>query len=160
MDSGALRSAIGELRRTPNGTFVIFTPETQTPIFIGAPGDTRFVTATEQLRAKNDPAEASASEARGALFNKQLHLLAHVWKNRLGQEVRTNGALYVDARFDGQIVLRHRGAAMGAIRGGQPSIVAAGTTTAPPTGATSGATDTGHAGSRLTRRLRSDRLRG
>jgi len=104
LDSGALRTAIGELRRTPTGAYVIYTAETQTPIFIGSPFDTRFQTALEeqQLHAGGAP------KNEVPLFNQQLHLLAKVWKAKLKNDLRAGNALYVDARFSGQVILKRR----------------------------------------------------
>ncbi len=103
IDSGALRSAIGELRRTQAGAFVIYTSETQTPIFIGSPFDAPFRTAMEaQLGGGLAPAQTES------LFLRQLRLLAKVWNARLKNELRAGGVAYVDARFSGQVVLKRR----------------------------------------------------
>ena len=100
LDSGALHSAIGELRRTPTGAYVIYTNETQTPIFIGSPFDAPFHTAMEDQQAK--------VKLQEPLFNRQLKLLAHTWRAKLQQELRERNTLYVDARFSGEIIVRHR----------------------------------------------------
>ena len=103
IDSGVLRTAIGELRRTPTGAFVIYTAETQTPIFIGSPFDAPFRTAMEaQLGAGSAPAQTES------LFMRQLRLLAKVWDAKLKNELRSGGVSYVDARFSGQVVLKRR----------------------------------------------------
>jgi cell division septal protein FtsQ len=103
LDSGALRTAIGELKRTQTGSFVIYTNETQTPIFIGSPFDQPFHTAIEdQKKPKSEE----------PLFTRQLRLLAHTWRTKLQSDLRHNSAVYVDARFNGQIIVRHRGAAI------------------------------------------------
>jgi cell division septal protein FtsQ len=102
MDSGALKNAIGELRRTPTGAYVIYTSETVTPIFLGSPFDREFHTAIEEQREGNVP------NHEASLFNKQLQLLARVWKAQLQNELRAGHALYIDARFSGQIILKHK----------------------------------------------------
>jgi cell division septal protein FtsQ len=101
LDSGAMRNAIGELRRTPTGDFVIYTTETQTPIFIGSPFEHEFRTAIEEQTA-------TAPKNTEPLFTRQLALLASVWKSKLETELRHGGALYIDARFSGQIILKHK----------------------------------------------------
>jgi hypothetical protein len=103
MDSGALRTEIGELCRTPTGAYVIYTAETQTPIFIGSPFDARFQTAVEEQQSR-----ASTAKETGPLFNEQLRLLAKMWRTKLKNDLRAGNALYVDARFQGQIILKHR----------------------------------------------------
>ncbi len=99
LDSGALRGSIGELHRTPTGDYVIYTSETQTPLFIGSPFAQAFHTSLEEqigtLPAYPEP-----------LFNRQLQLLAHAWKTGLKERVLAGGVLYVDARFSGQLVLK------------------------------------------------------
>jgi cell division septal protein FtsQ len=107
LEEGALKGAIGELKRTPTGSFVIYTTETMTPIFIGSPSDIAFTTAIENERRSKD----GAPEAEESHFDKQLHLLAIAWKQKLHQTLRANPALYVDARYAGQIVLRKRAGA-------------------------------------------------
>jgi hypothetical protein len=101
LDSGAMRNSIGELRRTPTGDYVIYTTETQTPIFIGSPFEREFRTAIEEQTGN----VAKNSEP---LFTRQLALLASVWKSKLEAELRHGGALYIDARFSGQIILKHK----------------------------------------------------
>jgi cell division septal protein FtsQ len=102
MDSGALKNAIGELRRTPTGAYVIYTSETVTPIFLGSPFDREFHTALEEQR------DSIAPKNETSLFYRQLQLLAHVWKAQLQNELRAGHALYIDARFSGQIILKHK----------------------------------------------------
>ena len=99
-DSGTLLSAMGEVHRTPTGAYVLYTVETQTPIFIGAPGDVEFRTALETER------EAPSAKPKESLFYRQIRLLAHVWKTKLHDDVRSQHPLYVDARFAGQILLK------------------------------------------------------
>ncbi len=106
LDSGALRSAVGELHRTPTGAYVIYTTETQTPIFIGSPFDKPFKTAIEE---QTQSAAEKAKEASTPLFNRQLALLAKLWKSKLQPQLRTGGTLYVDARFKDQIILKPKG---------------------------------------------------
>jgi hypothetical protein len=102
LDSGALRTAIGELHRTPTGDYVAFSSETQTPIFIGSPFETEFRTALEMQR------DGGVAKTATPLFDRQLDLLAKLWRSKLQNELRTGSVLYVDARFGGQIVLKHK----------------------------------------------------
>jgi POTRA domain, FtsQ-type len=102
MDSGALKNSIGELRRTPTGAYVIYTSETVTPIFLGSPFDREFHTVLEEQR------DSSAPKNETPLFYRQLQLLAHVWNPKLQNEIRAGHALYIDARFSGQIILKHK----------------------------------------------------
>ena len=102
LDSGALRASIGELHRTPTGDYVAFSSETQTPIFIGSPFETEFRTALEMQR------EGGVAKAAMPLFDRQLDLLAKLWRSKLQNELRLGNVLYVDARFGGQIVLKHK----------------------------------------------------
>ncbi|MDP4200345.1 MAG: FtsQ-type POTRA domain-containing protein [Bacteroidota bacterium] len=112
LDSGALGKSIGELRRTPAGSYVIYTTETQTPIFIGSPFDAPFTTALEEERG------SSVRPTTDHYFMGQLGLLAKVWKAKLETSLRAGDALYVDARFQGQIILKRR--TSGAV--GSPSL--------------------------------------
>lgn len=100
LDSGVLQSAIGELHRTPTGAYVLYTVETQTPIFIGNPTDAPFQTA---LEAEKNPIVSAGGETH---FTKQLHLLAKAWRSKLAAELQLGNTLYVDARFHGQIILK------------------------------------------------------
>ena len=102
MDSGALKNSIGELRRTPNGAYVIYTSESATPIFLGSPFDREFHTALEEQRDSIMPRNETP------LFYRQLNLLAKAWKPNLQDEIRAGHALYLDARFNGQIILKHK----------------------------------------------------
>jgi hypothetical protein len=102
MDSGALKNSIGELRRTPTGAYVIYTSETVTPIFLGSPFDREFHTVLEEQRDSTSPKNETP------LFYRQLQLLAHVWNPKLQNEIRAGHALYIDARFSGQIILKHK----------------------------------------------------
>jgi hypothetical protein len=103
LDTGALAGAIGELARTPTGALVIYTTETQTPIFIGSPGDQPFHTAIEVERGAT--AEPQHSEPH---FVRQLHLLAKLWKNKLAPELRSGHDFYVDARFSGEVIVKRK----------------------------------------------------
>jgi cell division septal protein FtsQ len=100
----SLREAIGELKRTPTGAYVMYTAYSMTPIFIGSPRDVRFTTTLER---ETDPAKNKADNER--LFDHQLNLLATLWKQKLRTEIWSKNTLYVDARFNGQIIVRHRG---------------------------------------------------
>jgi cell division septal protein FtsQ len=102
VENNALAKAVGELRRAPTGSYVIYTPETQTPMFIGSPFDMPFQTALEAERANARPLKS------GEYFMSQIALLAKAWRAHLEKNLRAGNALYVDARFHGQIVLKHR----------------------------------------------------
>ncbi|HEY3875152.1 MAG TPA: FtsQ-type POTRA domain-containing protein [Candidatus Kapabacteria bacterium] len=102
LDSGALRGAIGELHRAPTGAFVLYTTETQTPIFLGSPFDREFHTALEDQR------DSLSEKNEVPLFYRQLNLVAALWKARIQNEVRAGHALYLDARFEGQVILKQR----------------------------------------------------
>jgi hypothetical protein len=102
LDSGALAGAIGEFHRTPTGAYVIYTSETETPIFLGSPFDREFHTALEEQR------DSVVPNNQVSLFYRQLQLLARVWKGHLHNELRAGHALYADARFNGQIILKQR----------------------------------------------------
>ncbi len=91
LDSGTLKSSIGELRRTPTGAYVIYTSETITPIFLGTPFDREFRTALEEQR------DSVVPQNEVSLFYRQLQLLAQVWKGGLQNETRAGHALYIDA---------------------------------------------------------------
>lgn len=101
LGDSSMHGDIGELKRTPSGAFVMYTNETMTPIFLGAMTDENFIPTLEAehiIKEKNDK----------PLFERQLELLASLWKKRLKQELRTSHALYVDARFDGQIIVKRK----------------------------------------------------
>lgn len=102
---GAMKGTIGELRRTTTGDFVIYTAATLTPIFIGSPGDERFQTTLEA-----DALKASGNDKRESVFSHQVGLLASFWQKKLKEDLAKNPALYIDARFDGEIILKKRGA--------------------------------------------------
>jgi POTRA domain, FtsQ-type len=106
LDSGALANAIGELHRTPTGDYVIYTSTTQTPMFIGSPFEHEFRTALEEQGMSDHP--GTVPKYSEPLFDRQLNLLAHAWKANLQQELLTGRALYIDARFNGQIILKQK----------------------------------------------------
>ena len=107
LDSGKLADAIGELRKTSTGAYVIYTSETETPLFIGSPKDLPFITS---LESEKDPSikEDLKEESH---FEKQLRLLSSTWKGELEARVRKRDIVYVDARFLGQVVVKGRTAA-------------------------------------------------
>jgi cell division septal protein FtsQ len=101
MNEGAMKDAIGELRRTSTWDFVIYTAATTTPIFIGSPRDERFETTLEA-----DANKAKGNQKKESLFSQQIRLLAAMWQKQLKEELWKNRALFVDARFDGEIILK------------------------------------------------------
>lgn len=101
LDSGALKNAIGEFHRTPTGAFVLYTSETLTPIFLGSPFDQEFHRVI-------DDQNKQTSVGIEPLFYRQLDLLAHLWNARMRSEVQSGHALYLDARFNGEIILKQR----------------------------------------------------
>lgn len=102
IDTGVLAGAIGELSRTPTGTLVIYTAETQTPIFLGSPSDQPFRTALEIERGGKQTEHAEPH------FVRQLHLLAKLWKTKLAPELRSGHDFYVDARFSGEVIVKRK----------------------------------------------------
>jgi cell division septal protein FtsQ len=98
----SLREAMGELRRTPTGAYVIYTSATQTPIFIGSPTDVKYSTTLER------DANKVTQQTQQSLFDHQIQLLASLWKEKLRTEIWSRSALYVDARFGGQVVVHHK----------------------------------------------------
>lgn len=106
LQDGALQDAIGELRKTPTGSYVIYTTETQTPIFIGSPDDAPFIPA---LEVERNPDSVKAVLHQQSHFIKQLNLLARVWKTKLHVKLRESRIFYVDARFAGEIVVKRNG---------------------------------------------------
>ena len=105
LEGGSLKSALGELYRTPTGAYVLYTVETQTPIFIGSPNDAPFTTAVEEQR---NPGAAKQAAIDEPLFIRQIKLLARLWQKRLEHDLRSNSALYVDARFNGQVIVKQK----------------------------------------------------
>ncbi|MEP7233744.1 MAG: FtsQ-type POTRA domain-containing protein [Ignavibacteriota bacterium] len=104
LNDGAMKDAIGELRRTSTGDLVIYTAASMTPIFIGSPTDERFQTTLEA-----DASRANGDAPPKSLFLHQLDLLATFWQKQLKGELHKSGALYIDARFDGEIIMKKRG---------------------------------------------------
>lgn len=102
MDSGALIKASDELKKTSTGAYVLYTSETHTPVFLGSPKDEPFVAA---LDAERDP-EGVKAKKEEPLFDKQVRLLSGMWKKELAPALRRGGILYVDARFDGQVIVK------------------------------------------------------
>lgn len=107
MDSGALIKASDELKKTPTGAYVLYTSETHTPVFLGSPKDQPFVAA---LDAERDP-EGVKAKKEEPLFDKQVRLLSGMWKKELAPALRRGGILYVDARFDGQVIVKTKSGA-------------------------------------------------
>jgi len=103
MNDGAMKDAIGELRHTSTWDFVIYTAATTTPIFIGSPRDERFETTLEA-----DANKAKGSQAKESLFMQQIRLLSAMWQKQLKDELSQRHALFVDARFDGEIIVKKR----------------------------------------------------
>ena len=97
---GAMKGAIGELKRTEHGTFVLTTNETLTPIYLGSPKENAFHTALENEQG------LTKEKQDMTLFERQLDLLTTLWKKNLRDALRKNPARYVDARYDGQIVVK------------------------------------------------------
>lgn len=107
LDSGHLMAAIGEMKKTTTGAYVLYTSTNQTPIFLGSPKDEPFIAALELER---DP-ERAQERREESLFEKQVKMLSSMWQSELASTVRRGNALYVDARFDGQIIVKRRGGA-------------------------------------------------
>jgi hypothetical protein len=106
-NDGAMKDAIGELRRTSTWDFVIYTAATTTPIFIGSPRDEKFETTLEA-----DAAKVNGTLIKESLFNRQIRLLASMWQKQLKEELWKNHALFVDARFDGEIIVKKHSASI------------------------------------------------
>lgn len=100
IEDSAMRGAIGELKRTENGSFILYMDETMIPIYLGSPSEFAFQTAleTEQGLAKG--------KSDKTLFERQIELLASMWKKRLRDELRKSPVRYIDARYDGQIIVK------------------------------------------------------
>lgn len=105
LDSGALMRSIEEFKKTPTGAYVLYTAETRTPIFLGAPTDEPFIASIEHER---DPEAVKVKKAE-PLFDRQVRLLSGIWKTMLRPTLLKGQALYVDARFDGQVIVKPRG---------------------------------------------------
>lgn len=102
LSDSAMYGDIGELKKTPTGAYVIYTNETQTPIFLGGVRDEKFETTLDRERI------ASGEQDTTKHFDKQLALLASLWKKRLKNEMRISRATYLDARFNGQIIVKRK----------------------------------------------------
>jgi cell division septal protein FtsQ len=102
LDSGALIKGADELKKTPTGAYVLYMSGTHTPIFIGSPKDEPFIAALDKER---DP-EGVQQKREEPLFDKQLRLLSGMWKQNILPVIRKGGVLYVDARFDGQVIVK------------------------------------------------------
>jgi cell division septal protein FtsQ len=102
LDSGALIRGADELKKTPTGAYVLYMSGTHTPIFIGSPKDEPFIAALDKER---DP-EGVQQKKEEPLFDKQLRLLSGMWKQSILPVIRKGGVLYVDARFDGQVIVK------------------------------------------------------
>lgn len=104
LDSGALIRSTEELKKTPTGAYVLYMSGTRTPIFIGSPKDEPFIAALDKER---DP-DGVQQKKEEPLFDKQLRLLSGMWKENILPTLRKGGVLYVDARFDGQVIVKGR----------------------------------------------------
>lgn len=102
LDSGAMIRSADELKKTPTGAYVLYLSGTRTPIFIGSPKDEPFIAALDKER---DP-EGVQQKREEPLFDKQLRLLSGMWKQNILPVIRKGGVLYVDARFDGQVIVK------------------------------------------------------
>jgi hypothetical protein len=100
LEQGSMHDAIGELKRTPTGGYLLYTLSTQTPIFLGSPDDQPFALVTEKQPSAN------AQAARMSQFDRQLLLLAKAWKRSLQHDIEAHPPLYVDARFQGEIIVK------------------------------------------------------
>lgn len=102
LDSGALIRSADELKKTPTGAYVLYMSGTHTPIFIGSPKDEPFIAALDKER---DP-DGVQQKKEEPLFYKQLRLLSGMWKLNILPVISKGGVLYVDARFDGQVIVK------------------------------------------------------
>jgi cell division septal protein FtsQ len=98
----AMYGDIGELKKTPTGAYVIYTNETLTPIFLGAVNDESFETTLDRERLASEEHDTTPH------FDKQLTLLAKLWKKQLKNEMRQVRATYIDARYNGQIIVKRK----------------------------------------------------
>jgi cell division septal protein FtsQ len=101
IDDGLFAGEIAEIRRTENGSYVIYTQETMTPVFLGSLQDRAYNTAYEMEQQTDEQTDDEIP-----YFDKQLHLLAKVWKARLKNDLRFNKISYVDARYADRIVVK------------------------------------------------------
>jgi hypothetical protein len=102
LDSGTLIRSADELKKTSTGAYVLYMSGTHTPIFIGSPKDEPFIAALDKER---DP-EGVQQKREEPLFDKQLRVLSGMWKQNILPTLRKGGVLYVDARFDGQVIVK------------------------------------------------------
>jgi hypothetical protein len=100
IEQGAMSDAIGELKRTPTGGYLLYTLSTQTPIFLGAPDDQPLALMTDTQHVTNKRAPQVSQ------FDRQLALLARSWKRTLQHDIEAHPPLYVDARFQGEIIVK------------------------------------------------------
>lgn len=96
----AMDGAIGELKRNQDGSFTLITNETLTPIYLGSPKENAFHTALENEQG------LTKEKQDMTLFERQLDLLSAIWKTHLRDDLRKRPARYVDARYDGQILIK------------------------------------------------------
>ena len=101
VEEGTMHDAIAELKRTPNGAFIAYTQHGMTPIYLGTPEEEAFHTALEYE-------QHLTKEYEHTLFARQIELLAVVWKKQLRDALLKHPARYVDARFDGQIIVKSK----------------------------------------------------
>ncbi len=100
IEQGAMADAIGELKRTPTGGYLLYTLSTQTPIFLGSPDDQPLELLTEQQSG------VPQKPVMTSQFDRQLALLAKAWKRNLQHDIEAHPPLYVDARFQGEIIVK------------------------------------------------------
>lgn len=99
-EDNAMQGAIAELKRTSSGAYILYTSETMTPIYLGFPKETAFHTALENEKGLTN------EQKDKTLFERQIGLLSVLWKKHLRDDLRRNRAHHVDARYDGQIVVK------------------------------------------------------
>lgn len=99
-EDGAMQGAVAELKRTSAGAYILYTSETMTPIYLGAPKDDAFHTVIETEQG------LAPEHSDAPFFRRQLALLSAIWKKQLRDELRQQPARYVDVRFDGQIIVK------------------------------------------------------
>jgi hypothetical protein len=91
LDDGSLMKSMGELKKTSTGAYVLYTEASHTPIFLGSPKDEPFIAALELER---DP-EKAQERREASLFEKQVKMLAAMWKQNLAQTVQRGQAVYI-----------------------------------------------------------------
>lgn len=102
LSDSAMYGDIGELKKTSTGAYVIYTNETMTPIFLGEVRDEKFETTLDRERIALDENDTTNH------FDKQLELLTSLWKKCLKKDMRVSRATYLDARFNGQIIIKRK----------------------------------------------------